>query len=48
MKWKCESMRVIAGKHKSKALESLEGEILAQLWIKLRKVFLIVYMMFLV
>ena len=25
MKWKCESMRVIAGKHKSKALESLEG-----------------------
>ncbi len=25
MKWKCKSMRVIAGKHKSKALASLEG-----------------------
>ena len=25
MKWKCINMRVIAGKHKSKALESLEG-----------------------
>ena len=38
-------MRVIAGKHKSKAIESMEGVIRDQLWIKLKKVSLIVYMM---
>ncbi len=38
-------MRVIAGKHKSKALESMEGRNTDQLWIKLKKVSLIVYMM---
>ncbi len=38
-------MRVIAGKHKSKALESMEGRNTRPTMDKVKKVSLIVYMM---